>query len=85
MIKHLIEKAETEQDVEQIIISEIFSIVGTLGTSRRDYENASTMYNSLFFKDEPFMFTRALCRALIDHFATYPTNNYWVKAAGEEQ
>lgn len=75
MITHLHNTvASTEADVDNTVMS----IVGSLGTNQRDFQHASQMYNSDFFKGESREFQTRLCAALSAHFKGHQ-NHYWTK------
>lgn len=76
MITHFHHKtvAMTEEEIN----SSVVSIIGSLGSSQRDFQHASEMYNSDFFRDEPLEFKVSLCNALLVHFKGHQ-NHYWTK------
>ena len=56
------------------------NIVGSLGSTYRDFGHACEQYNSEFFRDEPVEFCRALAQALTQHFQGQGmTNPFWIK------
>jgi hypothetical protein len=62
-------------------ISEIISAIE--GVTERDFQRASDMYNSSFFRGMPIAFTVKVCRALNGHFLAN-TNNFWLKMSQNE-
>jgi hypothetical protein len=73
-----LDASETTNEIE----AKVAFIVSTIGNGYDDYYHACEMYNSVFFSDETPEFTKALCRALINHFPD-KTNMYWNKIVSE--
>ena len=64
----------TDRDIE----SSIMNILAGQGSTERDFQLASSTYNSIFFTGLPNEFRQRACAALKEHFENY-TNNFWNK------
>jgi hypothetical protein len=62
------------------IDSTVTTIISSLETDSKAFQQASAMYNSDFLKDESVEFKAALCNALKAHFKPFQ-NSYWNKLA----
>jgi hypothetical protein len=62
----------TEEEIDSAVVS----IVSQFEDNERDFQLASQMYNSLYFRDVSPALRKRACLGLRDHF-TNRTNNYW--------
>lgn len=67
---------QIEVMTDEEIDSAVISLVSQFKDNDRDFEEASRMYNSVFFRDFPAAFRKRACMGLRDHFSN-TTNNYW--------
>lgn len=78
-IKELADLDGTYQPVPPDQIDQtVMTIMSTLGTTAKDFDLASRMYNYDFFRDESQEFKQSMCNALRAHFSSYP-NSFWNK------
>lgn len=62
----------TDTEIDETVAN----ILAMFNDDARDFQLASTMYNSKFFKGLPAAFKKRCCMALRAHF-TQQINNYW--------
>ena len=68
----------SEQDIDDAVAA----IVSSQGSDIRAFQQASSMYNYDFFKDESVTFKAAACRGLKAHFSEFQ-NSFWDKASAD--
>lgn len=74
--KELASRPMSSEEVDRIVMN----IVTDIGTTYKDFQHASSTYNSVFFHGESPEFKRELCRALKNHFGSFQ-NSFWNKAS----
>lgn len=74
---------QLEVMTDEEIDSAVIAIVSQFVDNERDFQQASQMYNSVYFRGFPPAFRKRACMALRDHFSN-TTNNYW-NAQAENQ
>lgn len=67
---------QLEVMTDEEINSAVIAIVSQFADNDRDFEYASQMYNSVYFRGFPLAFRKRACMALRDHFPSR-TNNFW--------
>lgn len=71
---------ESTQVPADKVDSTVTTILSSLGTDIKAFQQASAMYNSDFFRNESQEFKASLCNALKAHFKNYQ-NSFWNKLA----
>lgn len=77
-IKDFSDDLKNTQVPPEEIDSTVTTIISSLGTDVKAFQQASAMYNSDFLKGESDEFKVALCKALKAHFKPFQ-NSYWNK------
>ncbi len=62
----------TDEEIDSAVIA----IVSQFEDNEKDFQRASQMYNSVYFRGFPAALRKRACMSLRDHFSN-TTNNYW--------